>query len=199
MKVVVVGATGTIGKAVVAELRARHEVIAVGKSRGDHQVDIKDLGSVNKLFAKLGKFDAVVSAAGSVHFGPLDQMTSELFNVGLQDKLMGQINLAMAAPAHLNAGGSITLTAGTLSTDPVRYGSSASMVNGALESFARAAAIELPPGLRINVVSPTVLQESLDAYGSYFIGIEAVAAKRVAMAFAKSVDGAQTGQVYRVE
>jgi NAD(P)-dependent dehydrogenase (short-subunit alcohol dehydrogenase family) len=199
MKIVVFGAHGTIGRAVVEELSQRHEIISAGRSRGEHRVDIADLAAVRALFAKIGKVDALTCAAGNVHFGPLDQMTPELFKVGLNDKLMGQVNLVTAAAAALNDGGSITLVAGTLSNDPVRYGSSASMVNGAIESFVRAAAIELPAGLRINAVSPTVLEESLGAYGPFFRGAEAVPARRVALAFAKSVEGAQTGQVYRVE
>jgi hypothetical protein len=112
---------------------------------------------------------------------------------------MGQVHLALEAAKHLNAGGSVTLVAGTLSKDPVRYGASASLVNGALESFVRSAALEFPAGTRINVVSPTVLRESMEAYGPYFPGSEGVPGKRVAVAFAKSIEGAQTGQVYYVE
>ena len=197
MKILIVGAHGTIGKAIAAELSPRHEIVSAGRSTGDYRVDIKDEKSVREMFEKIRKVDAVVSAAGGVHFGPLEQMTPELFDVGLRDKLMGQVNVAMVAREFLNAGGSITLTAGTLSSDPIRYGSSASMVNGALESFGIAAAIEIAP-LRINVVSPTLLLESVESYGSYFPGVEPVSAKRVAIAFSKSVEGAQTGQVYRV-
>jgi hypothetical protein len=112
---------------------------------------------------------------------------------------MGQVHLALEAARHLNPGGSVTLVAGTLSKDPIRFGASASLVNGALEGFVRAAAIEFPPGTRINVVSPTVLRESMGTYGAYFRGSEGAAAKRVALAFSKSVEGAQTGQVYFVE
>jgi NAD(P)-dependent dehydrogenase (short-subunit alcohol dehydrogenase family) len=99
----------------------------------------------------------------------------------------------------LNPGGSVTLVAGTLSKDPIRFGASASLVNSAIEGFVRAAAVEFPPGMRINAVSPTILQESLAAFGPYFPGTEGVPAKRVALAYSKSVEGAQTGQVYFVE
>ncbi|MBC5825968.1 MAG: short chain dehydrogenase [Candidatus Eremiobacteraeota bacterium] len=199
MKILTIGANGTMGKAVVEELSKRHEIVSASRKSGDYRVDIKDLQSVRDLFQKTAKVDAVVSAAGSVHFGALADMTTELFDVGLRDKLMGQVNIVMVAPQYLNPGGSITLVAGTLSEDPIRYGSSASMVNGAIESFAIAAAVELPPGLRINVVSPSLLVESIESYGPYFRGVDAVPAKRVALAFSKSVEGAQTGKVYRVE
>jgi NAD(P)-dependent dehydrogenase (short-subunit alcohol dehydrogenase family) len=198
VKVIVIGATGTIGTAVVRELGSRHDVIEVGRTRGRYQVDITRIDSVRALFAAVGKADAIVSAAGKVHFGPLAEMTSEQFQIGLHDKLLGQVHLALLAQHHLNDGGSITLTSGVLSEDPIRYGAGASSVNAAIEGFVRGAAIELPRGLRINAVSPTILQESLGAYGTYFTGFEAAPAQRVALAYARSVDGAQTGQVYKV-
>ena len=199
MKVMVIGASGTIGKAVVEELGQRHEIVAVGSRSGEYQADIADIEQVKALFARVGKIDAVVVAAGALHFAPLDSFSTEDFQVGLNSKLMGQVNVAMVARDYLNDGGSITLTSGIVAEEPIRNGASASMVNSAVEGFARSAAIELPRGLRINVVSPTVLAESMPAYGPYFRGFEPVPAERVALAYSRSVEGAQTGQVYRVE
>ncbi|HEV7178801.1 MAG TPA: short chain dehydrogenase [Candidatus Baltobacteraceae bacterium] len=199
MRILVIGAHGTIGSAVVDELKQRHDIVTAGRSRGDFNVDIADAASIRKLFADAGSIDAVVSAAGNVHFGPLAEITPEQWEIGLRDKLMGQVNVALEAAKQLKPGGSVTLVAGTLSKDPIRYGTSASLVNAALEGFVRSAAVEFPPGVRINAVSPTVLKESMESYGPYFRGSEGVAAKRVALAFSKSVEGAQTGQVYFVE
>jgi NAD(P)-dependent dehydrogenase (short-subunit alcohol dehydrogenase family) len=193
----VIGASGTIGKAVVEELGQRHEIVAVGSRSGEYQADIADIVQVRALFAKVGKVDAVVVAAGALHFAPLDTFSPEDFYIGLSSKLMGQVNVAMVAREYLNDGGSITLTSGIVAEEPIRNGASASMVNSAVEGFARGAAIELSRGLRINVVSPTVLTESMDSYGPFFIGFESAPAKRVALSYARSVDGAQTGQVYR--
>jgi NAD(P)-dependent dehydrogenase (short-subunit alcohol dehydrogenase family) len=198
VRILIVGANGTIGKAVAAELAERHEIVTAGRSSGSCQVNIADPKSVSELFSAVAKVDAVVCAAGTVHFGPLEEMTAEQFDIGLRDKLMGQVNLVLAGREFVSSGGSFTLIAGTLSRDPVRFGASASMVNGALESFVRAAAIELRDH-RINAVSPSVLEESMGAYGPYFRGFEPVPAKRVALAFSRSVEGAQTGRIYRVE
>lgn len=198
MKIIVIGATGTIGRAVSEELATRHEVVKVGMTQGQYQVDITDIGNVHRLFAQVGKADGVVVAAGKMHLGPLAEMTPEQMNIGLQHKLMGQVNVALAAQKYLNDGGSITLTSGVASEDPIRYGANAAMTNSALEGFVHAAAIELSRGLRINVVSPSVLEESMPVYGPYFLGFEPVPARRVALAYAKSVDGLQTGRVYRV-
>lgn len=198
MKIVIVGATGTVGKAVVAELAPRHEIIQVGKSRGQYQADIKDADSIRALFGKTGKVDAIVSTAGKVHFGPLAQMTPELFAIGLHDKLLGQVQLALIGVDYLNDGGSITLTSGVLGHDPIRNGANASAVNGGIDSFVKAAAIELLRGIRINSVSATVLVEAMDVYGPAFRGFAPVPGQRVALAYSKSVEGAQTGQIYSV-
>lgn len=197
-KIVVIGATGTIGQAVSTALKARHEVIEVGATRGQYRVDSTDPASIERLFSEIGKVDGIVTATGKLHFGPLPEMSVEQFWVGLRDKLMGQINLALVAQHHLNDGGSITLTSGILSEEPILQGVNATTVNAALDGFVRAAAIELKRGIRINVVSPTVLQESLASYGPFFYGFEAAPASRVAQAYSRSVEGAQTGQVYRV-
>jgi len=198
MKIIAVGGTGTLGTAVVKELSKRHSVVTAGRNSGDVRVDITDAKSIEKMYQEVGKFDAVVSTTGNVHFGEFTKMTSENYFVGLNNKLMGQVNLVIVGLRYINNNGSFTLTSGMLSDDPIRNGSSAAMVNGAIDSFAIASAIEMPRGIRINAVSPTILTESVDAYGDYFIGFAPVGAARVAVAYSKSIEGAQTGQVYRV-
>ena len=197
-KIVVIGATGTVGQAVSAALKARHEVIEVGATRGQYRVDSTDPASIERLFSEIGKVDGVVTATGKLHFGPLPEMSVEQFWVGLRDKLMGQINVVLGAQHYVNDGGSFTLTSGIVGDEPIREGANATTVNLALEGFVRGAAIELPRGIRINVVSPTVLTEALDAFAPYFRGFEPVSAERAAQAYLRSVEGAQTGRVYRV-
>lgn len=120
----------------------------------------------------------------------LADMQSSDFDVGLQDKLLGQ---------HvLRDHGSITLTSGIVAEEPIRLGANATPVNAAVEGFVRAAAVELPRRLRINAISPTLLTESLPDYEPFFPGFEPVPAARVAQAYVRSVEGVQTGRVYRV-
>ncbi|MGB9652641.1 MAG: short chain dehydrogenase [Candidatus Cybelea sp.] len=197
MRILIVGANGTIGRAVAGELSKRHEIVTAGRSSGELRANIADATSVRELYNRVGRIDAVACAAGNVHFGPLETMTAEQFDIGLRDKLMGQVNLVLAGREFVEPGGSFTLISGILSQDPIRYGASAAMVNGAIESFVRSAAIELS-NRRINAVSPTVLEESMEAYGPYFYGFEPVPVRRVALAYSKSIEGAQSGQVYRV-
>ncbi len=199
LRILVVGASGTIGKAVVAELAPRHEVLRAGRTSGDVQLDLTDEASIRAALQQVGPLDALVATMGKVTFAPLQDMTAADYDVGLRDKLMGQVNLVLVGREHLTDGGSFTLTTGVLDRDPIVMGSSASMVNGAVNAFVMAAAIELPRGLRINAVSPGVIEEAMADYGPYFRGFQPVPAARAALAYAKSVEGAQSGQVYRVE
>ncbi len=195
MRVLVVGTNGDVGKAAVAELSVRHEVIKAGRTTGDEQVDLMDAGSITAMFEKVGKVDAIVACAGHAHFGPLAGMTEEQFMVGLKDKLMGQVNLVLLGTRYVNDRGSFTLTSGVLDRDPVRKGANAATVNAALKGFVTAAAIELERGIRINVVSPGLLEASAKKYAGAFPGHETVSSARVGLAYAKSVEGAITGQL----
>jgi len=197
MKIIIVGATGTIGKHVVKALENNNEIIKVGSKSGDYQVDIADPESIKKLFEQTGPFDALISTTGDAHFGSLTSMTDADFRVGLNSKLMGQVNLVLIGQQYINPKGSFTLTSGSLAADPVVYGASVSAINGALDSFVKAAAIELENGVRINAVGPGVVEES-PVYFPFFPGHIPVSMHRVAQAYVKSVLGAQTGQAYKV-
>lgn len=200
MKIIVVGGTGTIGQAVVKELSKRHEIIVAAYQHGDIQVDIADEKSIEKMYKTVGKFDALVCTAGKTHYGNLSEMTAEHYHIGLENKLMGQVNLVLKGFNPINEEGSFTLISGILNHDPICTGSSAAMVNGALEGFVKGAAIEMPKNCRINLVSPTILTESMSnpKYSGNFRGFLSVPSEQVALAYSKSVEGAQTGQIYRV-
>lgn len=198
MKILLIGANGTIGSAIDRELAPRHEIVRIGRKSGDFQVDISDSASIRRLFEQTGHFDALICAAGNVNFAPLADMSEKEFALGLQDKLMGQVNLLLIGREFANDGASFTFTSGVINREPIRTGSSAALVNAALDGFVRAAAIELPRGLRVNSVSPTVLQEAMGKYAPYFRGFKPVAASDVALAYAKSVEGLHTGQTYQV-
>ncbi|MGD0643234.1 MAG: short chain dehydrogenase [Roseiarcus sp.] len=203
LRILVVGAGGVLGRAVVAELGARHEIISAGSKSGHIRLDIADPESIAAGLKAAAPLDAVACAAGVVNFAPLSAIApapiaGSAYGLGLANKLMGQVNLTLAAREVLRDGGSITLISGVLADEPIVAGSSASMVNGALESFVRAAAIEMPRGIRVNVVSPTVFEESMDGYGPFFRGFDPVPVARAARAFSRSIEGRQSGQVYKV-
>ena len=192
MKVIVIGGNGTIGRPVAEALSARHEVIRVGRNGGDYRADIASGDSIVQLFESLAPFDAVVSAAGLARFKPLESLTDEDFAFTLANKLMGQVNLVRFGAKYVNDGGSFTLTSGVLSTEPMPGSAAISLVNAGLEGFARAAALELPRGVRVNVVSPPWVSETLEEMGQD--GSQGMPAAEVAAAYVESVEGRRTGE-----
>ena len=194
MKIVVVGATGTIGSAVVKLFRQRHQVIEVSRSSGDYRADITNKASIESVLAAIGKVDAIVSTTGSAVFKPLAALTDSDFAKSLHDKLMGQVNVVRVGAQHIRPGGSITLTSGILAQAPMPGSAAISLVNAGLEGFGRAAALELQSAtVRVNVVSPPWVRETLVALN--MDPSSGLPVDEVAKAYAQSVEGSATGEI----
>ena len=197
MKILVIGASGTIGHEIVIALSTTHEVVTAGKSSGDVKIDITDPNSIREALNSIGKLDAIICAAGDVAFNAFASLTREEWDVGINSRLMGQINLTQIGAEYLNDHGSITLTSGIIADYPIAYGTSAATLNGAIQHFVKAVANELPRGIRINVVSPTVVTESLGVYGDYFPGFHSIDAKVLAKFYVRSALGIETGETFK--
>jgi NAD(P)-dependent dehydrogenase (short-subunit alcohol dehydrogenase family) len=207
LRILLVGANGVVGRCVLHSLQASHDVISASldPAQGDHeiQLDLSDANSLVNALKNLGQLDAVISAAGRARFGDLAEampaaLEASVYGLGLQDKLMGQVNLALAAREVLRPGGSITLTSGTTSTEPVLGGAGLSMVNGALEAWVGAAATEMPQGWRLNVVSPSLVEGTPESACAAFPGFEKVSSERVALAYRRCLFSGIRGKVVRV-
>jgi NAD(P)-dependent dehydrogenase (short-subunit alcohol dehydrogenase family) len=197
MKIIVIGSTGTIGQAVVQALSVKHDIIEVGHSSGDFRVDISSTDSIKNLYNDIGSFDAVVVAAGQAKFGALAELSDEDFMFCMTNKLMGQVNLVRMGVNSINDHGSFTLTSGVLSREPMKGSSAISMVNAGLQGFVRAAALEMPRGIRVNVVSPIWVKETMEAMGMDSSG--GMPADKTASAYVESVESKRNGEVLDVQ
>jgi NAD(P)-dependent dehydrogenase (short-subunit alcohol dehydrogenase family) len=195
-RILVVGATGTIGRAVVAALGGKYEVIAASRSKAAHKVDMSEPASIRALLKSVGRLDGIVSAAGQARFKPLAQLQDEDFDFSLRNKLMGQVNLARYGLEHVNDGGAMVLTTGVLATRPMPGSGAISLVNAGVEGFVRAAALELPRGVRILAVSPPWVTETLVALKMDTKGGKPAA--EVAKAYVKALEGGASGQIVAV-
>jgi len=193
MRILVVGATGTIGRAVVAALSPRHDIVPVTRRHTAITADLARPDSIRALYQALGQVDAVVCAAGDAKFAPLDQLSDSDFQFSLNNKLLGQVNLVRYGFAHVRDGGSFTLTSGILARAPMPGSAAVSLVNSGLEGFTRAAALEAPRGIRVNVVSPPWVTETLQALG--MDPSQGLPAASVARSYVESVEGKQSGVV----
>jgi NAD(P)-dependent dehydrogenase (short-subunit alcohol dehydrogenase family) len=196
MRIILIGGSGTIGREVAKSLAVNHEVVTASRNAGELRVDMAEPASVEAMFQSAGQFDAVVSAAGSARFGPLDDLEYEDFLFSFRNKLMGQVNLVTIGRRYINDNGSFTLTSGVLARDPMPGSSAVSMVNAALEGFVRAAQLEMERGVRVNVVSPVWVRETLQAMGHKMP--EGMPAALVARAYVASVTGNMKGTVLDV-
>lgn len=196
MKIIIVGATGTMGTHLVSALEGGHEIIKVAAKGGDIRADITSPSSIENLFRQVGPFDALISTAGPTYVGPWINLTDKTFRQGVEGKMMGQINLVLIGQHYINPNGSFTLITGALAHDPQVNFANASAANGAVEGFVRAAAIELKNGIRINAVSPTVIENS-PQYFPFFPGDIPVTMRQLEYGFRKSVFGANTGQIIK--
>jgi NAD(P)-dependent dehydrogenase (short-subunit alcohol dehydrogenase family) len=198
MKILIIGGKGTIGKKVSDHFSKKHEIIIGGRNSGDVIVDIADSKSIEKMFASVGNVDAVVCIAGEAKWAAFDSMTEKDFYIGLNSKLMGQVNLVRIGQSYLNSGGSFTLTTGILADHPVVLTTSAAMVNGGIHSFVKAVSLELKHGIRINAVSSGLVEDAVQKYEAYFPGHNPIPMKKVINGYVKSVEGKGTGEIIRM-
>jgi NAD(P)-dependent dehydrogenase (short-subunit alcohol dehydrogenase family) len=193
MRILIVGASGTIGVEITAALGKHHEIVPVTHKSSAIRVDIAGPVSIAAMYREVGTVDAVVCAAGNAKFAPLAELTDADFEFSIANKLLGQVNLVRLGFPHVRDGGSFTLTSGILSRSPVPGGAAVSLVNAGLEGFTRAAALEAPRGIRVNVVSPPWVAETLVALG--MDPKNGLPAATVARAYVQSVMGSQNAAV----
>ena len=191
MKIIVIGSTGVIGSAVAKALAGKHEVIGVHR-KSDPAVDVEKPATIAALFDKVRDVDAVVSCAGNAVFKPLAELADADYEFCLHSKLMGQAAVIREALKHLRDGGSVTVTSGVLAQHAMAGAAAISMVNAGLEGFTRGAALEAPRGIRVNVVSPGWVTETLVAMK--MDPSHGMPAAEVARAYVASVEGKLTGQ-----
>ena len=197
MKILIVGGHGTIGKRVAVHFEQNHEVIIGGRTKGDVLVDIAESASIQKMFDKTGKVDAILCIAGEAKWANFKELTEEDYYIGLKSKLMGQVNLVRLGQNYLNPNGSITLSTGILADDPVVKTASAAMVNGGIHSFVQAVALEMEQGIRINAVSLGVVHDAYEKYKDYFPGYNPIPTSKVINAYIRSVQGKTNGKIIR--
>ncbi|GAB5410069.1 MAG: short chain dehydrogenase [Balneolaceae bacterium] len=198
MRILIIGANGTIGKPVTNYFSTNHEVITAGRSSGDITIDIAETDSIKKGLQQVGLLDAIICIAGEAKWAGFNELSEEDYYIGLRSKLMGQVNLVRIGQSYLNEHGSITLSTGILADDPVLKTASAAMVNGGIHSFVQAVALEMKKGIRINAVSLGMVEDAYEKYKEYFPGHNPVSTSKMINAYVRSVLGKRSGEIIRI-
>lgn len=198
MKILIIGGKGTIGKKVATYFSKKHKVIIAGRHNENTTVDISNTASIKQLFENIGNVDAIICIAGEAKWATFNELTEEDYYIGFKSKLMGQVNLVRIGKEYLNLNGSITLTTGILADDPVVMTASAAMVNGAIHSFVKAVHLELENGIRINAVSPGLVEDAVERYRDYFPGHNPISMTKAVNGYIRSVEGKGAGEIIRI-
>ena len=185
-------------KTVVSHFKQKNEILIAGRTNGDVIVDIANSSSIQSMFEKIGKVDAIICIAGEAKWDDFNKLSEEDYYIGLKSKLMGQVNLVRIGQDYLNSNGSITLSTGILADDPVVKTASASMVNGGIHSFVQAVALEIENGIRVNVVSSGMVEDAYEKYKDYFPGHNPIPMKKVINGYVRSVNGKGNGEIIRI-
>ena len=198
--IILIGANGKMGQAALTGL-GKHKIITAGRSANsyDFQVDITSEASLRKLYEDVGHFDAVVNTVGVCEYANFTEMTEEQWMSTILSKMMGQINIVRIGQEYIADKGSFTLITGILNTKPIPFAIADATTSGAIDTFVKCVAFEMPRGIRVNSINPTVLEEAWDVYGEMMPGFEPVPGRLVGKAFERSVDGFITGQVLFVD
>ncbi|MGB0834378.1 MAG: short chain dehydrogenase [Psychrobium sp.] len=194
-KVLVIGATGLLGSAIVEQLSGQANLVTAARSGADYQVDITNKNSLAKLFKAVGKVDAIICTAGIAHFKALTEMDDQDWQFAISNKMMGQINIVREGADYINEGGSIVLTTGTLAQTPIPGSSIVSAVNAAVEGAIRAFSLELEH-LRINAVSPGWISETLSAMN--MDPAQGIPAKKIATTYIATIEASNSGDIVAV-
>lgn len=184
MRVLLIGASGTIGKILNPALAKNHEIITAGRNSGDFKIDLSDSISIEKLFEEVTNIDACICVAGDCYTGDLHSLDEEKLNIGIKNKLLGQINLVLIGQKYVNDNGSFILTSGKMGDQPVKNNISKAIVNGAINSFALSASLELERGIRINVISPAKVSD--------------IPTEDLINAYSKCIEKSITGEIIKV-
>ncbi|ASR33806.1 hypothetical protein BAY61_01060 [Prauserella marina] len=198
MRVLAVGGAGTIGRRLVPALRSRgHEVVVAGRESGDVHVDLASPGTVEDMYHAVGAVDGVVSIAAHGALDEFGSLTSAELRENMRAKFFGQVDLVLAGQRHCADGASFTLTSGIFADEAWPGVTGGAVINAALHGFVLSAAVELPRGMRINAVSPTMIGDSVAVFVDHFPGMRPVPMDELIGHYLHCVEGGDTGHIIR--
>lgn len=190
MRILIIGASGTIGSAVAGELDdSGYVVLGASRRNARFSVDIGDGTSMRSLLERLRAVDALICTVGSGVYVPEADARMRGFDRALEPTVSGQMTLVRESLTHVRE--CIVLTAGMVAQDAEDAMVATPMSDGSLERFVRAAALEFASP-RVNVVAPPLVHETARRLGA----ANGVPAGRVAKMYRRVLESDAHGEVF---
>jgi NAD(P)-dependent dehydrogenase (short-subunit alcohol dehydrogenase family) len=199
MKVVIIGSTGLIGKALAALFMHKGYETVQASRKTEPGVDLCDPWSIDSFYKAVGAVDAVICVAGhrAGGMGAITALSDDAIESAVSEKLVGSVNLVRHGLASVQPGGVFILTGGMSAYTSLPSMSVSAMVNTGLEGFVRHAALEMQDGRRIVIVHPAPVREAVIQMG--MDGSRFPDAATVAETYLSAVESKITGQPIFVE
>ncbi|MFC3069308.1 SDR family oxidoreductase [Phenylobacterium soli] len=177
-RILVVGGGSGIGYAVAEAALAEGARAVVASSNPDkitaaaarlgagaegRPLDVTDEGGVQAFFDADHAFDHIVFTAGDwggMRRGTLESLDLAAAADTFKVRFWGAVAVAKHGARRLPAGGSFTLTNGTIAHRPSKGSAISTAMAGGLEHLTRALAVELAP-IRVNCVCPAMISTEI--------------------------------------
>lgn len=204
MKILLIGSSGTIGKAVAEYLKNNHyhfnhtnlQLIEAHRTSKAYPLDICNTKNLIEFLNNHAPLDAIVSVIGKTQWEIPKDIKD--YRISFEDKAFSQINLALTALDYLNPRSSITLTSGVVGKHISPKGSQMAIVNASIDAFVKTACYEIP-NIRLNAVAPSLTNDTFEKHATFFPGQKTALLQDVAKVYARSIYGIETGKIFEVE
>jgi len=165
-KVIIIGGSKGIGKAIVRTLVDDFEIINISRSRSDvnhnnlsqYQCDV-----LEDELPELSKADIIIYCPGSINLKPISRLNLEDFKDDFNINVLGAVRVIKNYLPLLKNGNNPTIL--LFSTVAVKLGmpfhTSIATAKGGVEGFVKSLAAELAPTIRVNAIAPTVTDTGL--------------------------------------
>lgn len=117
----------------------------ISRTRKIEQTALTDLKK--HKYIDVGHFDAVVNTVGVFEYVNFTEMTEGQCMSTILSKMMEQINIVRIGQEYIAVKGSFTLIAGILNVKPIPFAIADATTSGAIDTFVKCVAFEMPRGI----------------------------------------------------
>ena len=165
-KVLIIGGTKGIGRAIVSELIERHEVVCLSRNISEfthNNYKHVKFDVLNDEFPEIESLDTLIYCPGTINLKPISTLTLDDFRNDFELNVIGAVK---AIKKYLNLlkkseNPSILLFSTVATKLGMPYHSSVSVSKSGIDGLVKTLGAELAPKIRINAIAPTITNTDL--------------------------------------